>query len=123
MKKLLVIFLMSFGLFLAIDVQAQDAEQVTLTQTPGKFEQTKLKLEAGKPYVFEVTNEGVDHPLGFVIAPKGKTDQEYHIKNAYLSKTIEDGEAATSKQVTLEKGEYVYFCPLNPTPQYSLIVE
>jgi len=30
---------------------------------------------------------------------------------------------SNSQQVTLSKGEYVYFCPLNPTPQYTLIVE
>lgn len=29
----------------------------------------------------------------------------------------------TSKKVILKKREYVYFCPLNPTPQYTLIVK
>lgn len=102
---------------------AQQAKTVSLKQTPGVFEKTELTLEAGKPYIFEVSNAGIDHEVGFVVAPKGKLEQENHIKNAYLTKTIKDGEKATSNEVVLEKGEYVYFCPLNPTPQYTLVVK
>ncbi len=101
----------------------QDARVILLDQTPGEFEKTELKLKAGKPYIFEVTNDGVDHEVGFVIAPAGKTEATDHIQNAYLSKTVKDGESARSKEVILEKGEYVYFCPLNPTPQYKLVVK
>ncbi len=107
----------------AVMVNAQEAETVSLVQVPGKFEQTELTLKAGKTYVFEVANSGVDHEVGFVIAPKGKTGQADHVQSAYLKSTIEDGETATSNKVVLEKGEYVYFCPLNPTPQYSITVE
>ena len=34
----------------------QDAEVVSLTQTPGEFEQTELTLKAGETYRFEVLN-------------------------------------------------------------------
>ncbi len=102
---------------------AQEAETVKLDQTPGEFVTKELTLKAGEAYVFEVTNKGVDHEVGFVIAPEGKTDQKNHVKDAYLAKTIKDGETAQSKAVTLEKGEYVYFCPLNPTPQYKITVK
>jgi uncharacterized cupredoxin-like copper-binding protein len=102
---------------------AQSAKTVKLSQTPGEFETKEITLKAGKPYVFEVTNNGVDHEIGFVLAPKGKTDQANHIGAAYLSKAVKDGESATSQEVTLEAGEYVYFCPLNPTPEYRLIVK
>ena len=69
-------------------------------------------------------NKGVDHECGFVLAPKGMTEQKNHIPEAYLTKTIKEGETSSSKfEVTLKKGEYVYFCPMNPTPQYSLVVE
>lgn len=107
----------------AVFVNAQKVEKVSLVQTPGKFEQTELTLKAGKPYVFEVANSGIDHKVGFVVAPKGKADQANHIQNAYLKSTVEDGETAQSNEVVLESGEYVYFCPLNPTPQYKIIVE
>lgn len=121
-------FIKSFVLMItvvagAFTVNAQEAKKVSLVQTPGKFEKTELRLEAGKPYVFEIANSGVDHEIGFVVAPKDKTDQANHIQAAYLKKTVEDGEVGTSNEVVLAAGEYVYFCPLNPTPQYSIIVE
>ena len=110
----LIIF--STGLF------SQEANTIKLDQTKGDFVVKNLTLSEGE-YIFEVTNQGVDHEIGFVLAPKGKTEQENHIKNAYLTKTPKNGETATSKPVTLTKGENVYFCPLNPTPQYTLTVE
>lgn len=123
MKNLIKILIVTVGIGVAFASSAQTAETVKLNQTPGVFEQTELKLEAGKSYIFDVTNEGVDHKVGFVIAPKGKTDQKNHIKEGYLAKTIANGESSQSQTVTLEKGEYVYFCPMNPTPQYTIIVE
>lgn len=123
MKNLVRIVLVAVAFATSFSVNAQTAETVKLNQTPGVFEQTELTLEAGKPYVFEVTNDGVDHKVGFVIAPKGKTDQKHHIADAYLNSTIKDGETSQSKTVTLEKGEYVYFCPLNPTPEYTITVK
>ncbi|SFR31314.1 Cupredoxin-like domain-containing protein [Robiginitalea myxolifaciens] len=98
------------------------AKIVKLTQTEGEFTTKTLNLEAGN-YIFEISNQGVDHELGFVLAPKGKTDQAHHIKAAYVKKTVNDGESSQTNIVTLEKGEYVYFCPLNPTPHYTLIVD
>jgi len=110
-------------LIATIAVRAQQPETINLIQTPGEFEQTELVLEAGKAYVFEVANNGVDHEVGLVVAPKGKTDQPNHVKEAYVTKTVKDGETQSSNVVTLEKGEYVYFCPLNPTPQYKIVVK
>ena len=121
MKNLLSILAVAF--LVITSAYAQDAKTVKLEQVPGKFTKTSLKLKAGKAYVFEVVNNGIDHAVGFVVAPKGKTEQENHISAAYLTNTIEDGQTATSNVVTLEKGEYVYFCPLNPTPQYAITVE
>lgn len=121
MKKLF--FLVPFLLISAFAFSQSSGKTIKLEQTQGEFTEKELTLKAGKTYVFEVTNKGVDHPLGFVIAPAGKTEQEHHIADAYLSKMIADGETASSKPVTLEKGEYVYFCPLNPTPQYKIIVK
>ena len=61
--------------------------------------------------------------IATIVAPKGKTDQPNHVKEAYVTKTVKDGETQSSNVVTLEKGEYVYFCPLNPTPQYKIVVK
>ena len=103
---------------------AQDATTVQLEQTEGEFDQTELELEAGD-YIFEVKNNGVDREVGFVLVPKGAdaSKPENHIQEAYLAETIADGETAQSKVVSLEKGEYEYFCPLNPTPHYTLVVK
>ena len=97
-------------------------QTIKLDQVEKSFVVKELTLSEGT-YVFEVSNNGVDRAVGFVLAPKGKADQANHIKNAYLANTIESGQTASSKQVTLAKGEYVYFCPLNPTPQYTLVVK
>lgn len=121
MRKVLFIFALVAGGLFSSSLQAQ--EVVKLNQTNGNFTQQELNLKAGETYVFEVTNSGVDHEVGFVVAPKGQTEREHHIAEAYLTKTITDGEMAASQEVTLEAGEYVYFCPLNPTPQYILTVE
>ena len=121
MKKAILTVLV--GLFGILNVAfAQDAKTVSLEQTKGEFTVKELKLSPGE-YVFEVSNKGVDHPVGLVVAPEGKTDKDHHIQNAYLLSTPKDGESAKSKVVSLKKGTYVYFCPLNPTPQYKLIVQ
>ena len=120
MKNLFSLVTLFFAVTLA--AVAQDVKTVTLEQTDGAFSVKELKLEEGT-YVFDIKNTGVDHEIGFVLAPEGKTDQPNHIKEAYVQKTVKEGETQSSKEVTLKKGKYVYFCPLNPTPQYTLIVE
>lgn len=107
--------------------EAEDVAEVkviTLNQVPGEFTNGDLTLEAGT-YKFEVTNSGVDHEVGLVVAPKkDEIVAEDHITNAYVSETVKNGESQSCKgEVVLEKGEYVFFCPLNPTPQYTITVE
>ena len=102
-------------------MKAVEFKTVSLEQTPGEFTQQELTLDAGT-YVFEIANNEVGHDVGFVLAPKGKTDAEHHIKEAYVLEPVATGEKQMTGQVKLEPGEYVYFCPLNPTPEYTLIV-
>ena len=94
---------------------------VSLEQTNGEFTQKAITLSEGT-YVFEIANNGIDHEVGFVLAPKGKTDAAHHIKEAYVTNAVATNKKSKSQNVTLDKGEYTYFCPLNPTPQYTLIV-
>ncbi len=119
----LLAFTFILGL-ISFTAKAQDAQikQVKLEQTKGEFTVQSLTLEEGT-YVFEIANSGVDHEVGFVIAPKGKTDQANHIKEAYVQSMVKDGTSSKTNEVKLTKGEYVYFCPLNPTPQYNLTVK
>ena len=119
MKVLQSILLASFTL-LSINVGAQ-ISQVDLVQTPGSFTTTSVDLPEGQ-YQFNISNKNVGKDVGFVLVPKGKYDQEYHIKEAYVKEAVADGRSSMTNIVTLEAGEYEYFCPLNPTPKYALTV-
>jgi len=102
--------------------EVAQVKTIALAQTGGEFVQKELTLDAGT-YVFEIANKDVDHEVGFVLAPKGKTDEANHIKAAYVKSPVATGSSSLTNEVVLTKGEYVYFCPLNPTPQYSLVVK
>ncbi|MDT0555397.1 cupredoxin domain-containing protein [Patiriisocius hiemis] len=97
---------------------------ISFEQTKGEFTQKKMTLKAGT-YVFEVSNNNAAPKVGLVLVPKGKdtSNPDNHIKTAYVTKAVEKGKTESSQATTLDKGEYVYFCPLNPTPQYTLTVE
>ncbi len=118
----LLLMTVSFSITAQDKMINQEVKTVSLEQTKGEFTQKAITLSEGT-YVFEIANSGIDHEVGFVLAPKGKTDAASHIKNAYVTKTVATDTKQRSNSVTLTKGEYVYFCPMNPTPQYSLIVE
>ena len=121
MKKILLGIALYLGL--AANAFAQDnANVIKLDQTDGKFVVESMTVEAGK-FVFEVTNKGVDREVGFVLVPVNKGKGGEHIKSAYLGKTIADGETSRSQVVDLKPGTYSYFCPLNPTPHYTIVVK
>lgn len=120
MKKVIVIVLLVLGV--SFTAEAQKVKTVSLEQTKGEFTQKAITLTEGT-YMFEISNNGVGHDVGFVLAPKGMTDEAHHIKEAYVTSLVKTNSKSTTKKVKLKKGEYVYFCPLNPTPQYTLIVE
>ena len=114
--------IISFSAIQAQEMTKSDSspETIKLEQTPGEFTQQTLTLKPGS-YIFEVSNKGIDHAVGFVLAPKSNPDA--HIQSAYVTQAIATGATQRSNLTVLTKGEYVYFCPLNPTPQYRLIVE
>ena len=122
MKNLVLGLLLAVGTIFSANAQKKQVKTVALEQTKGEFTQKAITLSEGT-YVFEIANTEVGHNVGFVLAPKGKTDPKHHIKNAYVTKQVENNTTGHSKEVKLKKGEYVYFCPLNPTPQYTLVVK
>lgn len=101
---------------------AQEAKTIHLDQTKGEFTIQSLTLAEGT-YIFDIENKDVDHEVGFVLAPKGMTDAAHHIKAAYVKEAVKKGKVSSSNEVKLKKGEYVYFCPLNPTEEYTLTVK
>lgn len=116
--QIFTLILFSFFLHSA----SAQVETIELTQVPGAFKaKKKMKIEAGT-YQFKIMNEGVDHEVGFVLVPKGQYEAENHIQEAYVKAPVADGSASMTSEVTLTPGEYEYFCPLNPTEKYRLVV-
>ncbi len=82
-----------------------------------------LTLKPGR-YIFRVTNLDVPYELGFWLR-----EHDYNWKNPLdkLTKTSVSGGGLTTGatkdyEVELEPGDYLYSCPLNPTPDYKLVV-
>lgn len=130
MKKIISILVIALSFTLTSNAQDKmmkkdtKASVVSLEQTKGVFTQKSVTLAEGS-YIFEISNNNVGVDVGFVLVPKGKdvSKPENHIKTAYVTKVVNNNTKGKSNATKLSKGEYVYFCPLNKTPQYTLIVE
>lgn len=124
MKKVVAILVLVLGFTVTTSAQDKMAKVISLEQTKGEFTQKAITVNEGV-YVFEVSNNHAAKEVGLVLVPKGKdaSKPENHIKTAYVTKVVTDGKTEKTKATTLAKGEYVYFCPLNPTPQYTLTVQ
>lgn len=107
-------------------VTSQKADCQAVNEKSGADRLTKsepLRLVPGE-YVFRVTNKNVPYSLGFWLR-----SEDYDWRNPIhkFSKTNVSGggltQGATNEYaVTLTPGEYVYSCPLNPTPDYRIVV-
>ena len=102
-----------------------DCEAINAQTGAERLAQAKvLRLKPGE-YVFRVTNKNVPYPLGFWLRESGYGEANY-IKRLTMT-SVSGGGLDTGKtkdyRVKLEPGEYIYSCPLNPTPNYRLIVE
>ncbi len=77
-----------------------------------------LELKPGK-YIFRVTNQDVPYPLGFWLRGAGF--------GRLTLPSVSGGDltlgATKDYAIDLEPGEYLYSCPLNPTPDYRLVVK
>ncbi len=78
-----------------------------------------LNLKPGK-YIFRVANKNVPYELGFWLRGASL------LKRAVLPSVSGGGLTQGKVQdyaIELKAGEYVYSCPLNPTPDYKLRVQ
>jgi len=104
---------------------ADDCKAINAETGADRLAEAKvLELEPGD-YVFRVTNQNVPYELGFWVR-----ETDYNPSNPLhkVTKTSVSGGGLTTGvtkdyEVTLEPGEYVYSCPLNPTPDYRLVVK
>lgn len=126
MKKLIAVAVIALGTVFTSNAQdnmmkkdkmiSETAQVIALEQVSGEFVQKGLTVSEGT-YVFEISNNAVGHNVGFVLVKKGEdvSKPENHIKTAYVTEQVANNQKQRSNATTLEKGEYVYFCPLNPT--------
>lgn len=118
MKTLVLGFfamIMSFGAF----SQSEEVKVIQLNQTTSEFKQTSIELAPGK-YIFEISNEDVKKDVGFWLRTN---ESDTPITNSDKAGLIKTGTSSKTGVVTLTAGEYVYSCPLNPTPNYKLTVK
>ena len=98
--------------------KAEDCKEInsqTLAERESGFK--PLELKPGK-YIFRVTNSNVPYKLGFFLRGEG-------IKQVSLPKVSGGGLLqGTTKdyEIELVPGKYVFSCPLNPTPNYPVVV-
>ncbi len=102
------------------------ADCEAINEKSGSERLAKAKTLTLKPgeYIFRVANKNVPYELGFWLREK-----DYNWKNPLhkLNKiSVSGGGLHTGKtqdyKVTLKPGEYLFSCPLNTTPDYSLVV-
>lgn len=98
---------------------------IELVQVDGAFTTDGLTLKPGK-YQFKITNREVGHEVGFVIQEAVDRDGDVMktaVENSFAQNMIAKGRTESTGIVELKAGEYVYSCPLNPTPKYSILVK
>lgn len=98
----------------------QDCEAINAKSGQERLAKSKtIALKPGKT-VFRVSNKDVLYELGFWL--RGAT----LVSRATLPSVSGGGLTMGKTQdyvIDLKPGEYVYSCPLNPTPDYRLIVK
>ncbi|WP_276168724.1 cupredoxin domain-containing protein [Zobellia alginiliquefaciens] len=127
MKNILAAVVLIFTVAFSANAQdkmvKKEVRTIALVQTPGEFTQKSLTVSPGT-YVFDIENKGVGHDVGFVLVKKGEdiSKPENHIQTAYVTEVVATGKTQSSKPTVLEAGEYVYFCPMNPTATDNTIL-
>ncbi|MDQ7016342.1 MAG: hypothetical protein Q9N68_08200 [Gammaproteobacteria bacterium] len=146
-----VFFFLPLVMFFSSSAQAAESTLIELTQVPCQFlesekginhgfasqqladcvainEKTQkarlakaniLRLAAGS-YTFRVINKNVPYELGFWLRGDGL------INRARLPSVSGGGIKTASHrdyEIELKAGKYVYSCPLNNTPDYTLVVK
>lgn len=98
----------------------RDCEAINAKTVEKRLVEAKpMRLQPGK-YVFRVVNKNVPYELGFWL--RGATLLSRATLPSVSGGGIVPG-GSRDYEIELKPGAYVYSCPLNPTPDYALIVE
>lgn len=102
-----------------------DCDAINAETGPARLIKAKVLTLKPGTYIFRVTNRDVPYDLGFYLR-----EHDYNWLNPLhkLTKTAVSGGGMTlgttqDYEVELKPGDYLYSCPLNPTPNYRLVVE
>jgi hypothetical protein len=102
-----------------------DCETINTESGAARLAEAQVLNLAPGDYIFRVTNQDVPYALGFWVR---EADYDWRNPLHKVTKTSVSGGGLTTGAtldyaVTLEAGEeYVYSCPLNPTPDYRITV-
>lgn len=99
-------------------VRSEDCVAINRTSADKRGALPVLELKAGK-HVFRVTNRNVPYELGFWI--RGASLKERAILPSISGGGLTEGKSR-DYAVDLKPGNYLYSCPLNPTPDYRIVV-
>lgn len=147
LSSLLLATFISLAMFIANTAHAEEPVIITLTQIPCTIVEAEVEpqefvtesivdckrinketaeertfiplvLKPGKT-IFRVANENVPYELGFWVrgAGLGRLTMPSVSGSGLFTGEVKDYE------IDLKPGKYLYSCPLNPTPNYPLIVE
>ena len=100
--------------------KAADCEAINAKTTQIRLAAaTTVELKPGS-YIFRVANKNVPYELGFWLRGESIIDR-------VRLPSVSGGGLLMGKtqdyEIDLKPGSYVYSCPLNPTPDYKLIVK
>jgi len=97
-----------------------DCEEINGETGDERLAQSKtITLKPGK-YIFRVTNQNVPYGLGFWLRGDGLLGRA--TLPSVSGGGLEEG-VTKDYEIVLKAGEYLYSCPLNPTPDYKLVVD
>ncbi len=100
--------------------QATDCVLINADTSADRLAEVKpLVLKPGR-YIFRVINRDVPYQLGFYLRASSRLLRALRPK--VVGGGIDVGESQ-DYEVELVAGQYLYSCPLNPTPDYPLLVK
>ena len=100
--------------------EAADCKAINAETEEGRLADHKILTLTPGTYVFRVTNTDVPYELGFYLRSEDRSLIPFLPRVS--GGGIFQGETRDFV-VELSEGRYIYGCPLNPTPAYTLVVQ
>lgn len=102
-----------------ISKKSSDCKAINKKTAKQRLESAKtINLKSGE-HIFRVTNKNVPYELGFYLRGAGIVGRVKlpKVSGGGLHKGV-----IQDYKINLVKGDYIFSCPLNPTPDYKIVV-